>query len=347
MEAVYSREEGAETIFYNRLTKEIFSTGEPPKHLRSPAFVIWDITPRCNLKCKYCSSHGLEGELGKKQCFDVINRLGKAGVFWVQISGGEPLVRKDIFEILAYLKSKKIDTELYTNATLIDKKVAKRLKESGVGNVNISMEGLKGTYEITRGIGNFKKVLNGMNSCISAGLEVIPVIPIVKSCSNDITSLTEMLKSMCIKKVKVIDLMPVGLGRNVYDKESLSREELENTVSQLKASGLEIIPEVPIIGFEHTCDAAKTFFRIAPNGEATPCSFFSEEFSGGNINKRSINEIWNSDSFRKVRNAKLPKECFACVMKKECAGGCKIRSLIKYGNFSKPDPRCARLESFQ
>ncbi|MBU2519933.1 MAG: radical SAM protein, partial [Nanoarchaeota archaeon] len=277
MNAIKTRQDSDKTVIYNKLKKEVLFLGDDTS-LEKPVFAIWEITSKCNLNCVHCSSSDLEGEMTKEECFKVIDKLDDSGIFWVQLSGGEPLLRNDIFEILSYLRKKGIDTEIYTNGTLITKEIAKKLKILDVDNINISLDGLKQSHERIRGRETYEKTVEGIKNCLDENLDAVLTITLMKSCIGDLEKLLEFAIQKGMDKVKIIDLMPVGKGDALYKKEMLNKNEMKNVVKILKkySDRLLIIPEVPIFEFEHICDAARTFFRITPDGNITPCSFFKK-----------------------------------------------------------------------
>jgi len=142
----------------------------------APFQVVWDLTYACNLKCKHCyatAGKSLSDELTTEEALELIDRLERLGVTIIAFSGGEPLVRKDVFELTRYASEKGIYTAVATNGTLITEETAKKMKESGVGYVQISLDGVKETHEAFRGIkGCFDRTVEGIKNAVKAGLFV-------------------------------------------------------------------------------------------------------------------------------------------------------------------------------
>jgi uncharacterized radical SAM superfamily Fe-S cluster-containing enzyme len=114
-----------------------------PQKLSAPFLVVWDYTNLCNLKCKHCYANAgkfANDELTTEQKYEVVDQLDKAGVVAIAFSGGEPLMRKDLFEIASYTKEKGMYASIATNGTLISKGVAKKLKKIGIDYVEISLD---------------------------------------------------------------------------------------------------------------------------------------------------------------------------------------------------------------
>lgn len=134
------------------------------KPLVKPQSVYLMLTCRCNLKCKICTIWqyaNKNSELKTKKIFDIIDQISSMGINNIHFSGGEPLLRDDIFQILEYSKSKNLMTGLTTNGTLIDEKIAKHLCDC-VSHIQLSIDGLEKTHDYIRGSGAFKKTINGI-----------------------------------------------------------------------------------------------------------------------------------------------------------------------------------------
>ena len=140
----------------------------------APFLVVWDITYACNLRCKHCySTSGIpwKDELNTEEALKAVDVLADAGVTIIAFSGGEPLVRRDFFQIARYAADKGMFVAVATNGTLITKDMAKKMKESGIGYVQISLDGKRETYEEFRGVkGIYDKVVEGIVNTKEAGL---------------------------------------------------------------------------------------------------------------------------------------------------------------------------------
>ena len=153
--------------------------GLPKRMLRwkSPFVVVWEITHRCNLKCKHCSAATRridEREINTDEAKGVIDQLAEAGVCWLLFSGGEPLLREDFFELAHYAVDKGLAIGLASNGTLITKEIGKRLKKIGFYSIQISLDGARAeTHDSFRDVpGCFDKAIEGIKNCIDAGIEI-------------------------------------------------------------------------------------------------------------------------------------------------------------------------------
>jgi len=140
----------------------------------APFLVVWDFTYACNLRCKHCYSTAgkpWKDELATKEALKVVDVLADAGVTALAFSGGEPLIRKDFFEIASYAAKRGMFVAVATNGTMITKDIAKKMKECGINFVQISLDGKKETHEAFRGIrGIYDRVVEGVINAKDAGL---------------------------------------------------------------------------------------------------------------------------------------------------------------------------------
>ncbi|UCH71784.1 MAG: radical SAM protein, partial [Thermoplasmatales archaeon] len=137
----------------------------------APFLVVWDITYACNLKCKHCYANAgktLKDEMTTDEAMQAIDKLDRASVPAIAFSGGEPLVRKDIFELTSYAQDKGIYVGMATNGTMISEQKAREMKESGVQFVQISLDGSSAeTHDSFRGIkGVYDKTIEGIKNCV-------------------------------------------------------------------------------------------------------------------------------------------------------------------------------------
>ncbi|EMS77234.1 radical SAM protein [Desulfotignum phosphitoxidans] len=144
-------------------------------HGRSGIVVIWNLTNRCNLSCPHCYTHAtskkLSNELDTRQCKSVIDDLARQNVMVLILSGGEPVLRPDLYELAAYARDKKILCALSTNGTLINDLHLRKILKSGIGYVGISIDGIGRNHDEFRGKqGAYAASLNAIRLCRDAGL---------------------------------------------------------------------------------------------------------------------------------------------------------------------------------
>jgi sulfatase maturation enzyme AslB (radical SAM superfamily) len=177
---------------------------QTPQTTAAPFLVVWQLTNICNLRCKHCYASSERkpkpDELTTEETKKLIDELARCGVVAIAFSGGEPLMRKDFFEIAAYAKKNDFYVSVATNGTLITPTMAKKLKEC-VDYVEISLDGMKKTHEKFRGIpGAFDRTIRGVKNCVKEGLDVCIAPTITKYNLNEIPELLELAKKLRVKR---------------------------------------------------------------------------------------------------------------------------------------------------
>jgi radical SAM protein with 4Fe4S-binding SPASM domain len=342
--------------------------------------VFWNITGQCNLACSYCylgAGEKLSDELTTGECYAVIDDLSGAGVPLLIISGGEPLVRKDIDKILAYAQEKKVKTALSSNGTLIDRRAALRLQELGVEYVGISLDGATAaTHDHIRGIpGSFHRSLDGLRECVSARLPCGIRMTLTKENRDEIFPLIDLALRLSVPRFCLYWLVPSGRGSREYLNKQISAEDamriFENLCSrarQIDPKTLEILTvdapqdsiqllsflkreQVP--GYDHAfellrrqgyhCSAGERIVNIDPCGNVYPCQFAqSPEFLLGNVRDSPFSELWKGEKNSAIRLFHQDVEigCSTCPSYNMCRGGCHIRAHFSANGDRICDPFC-------
>jgi radical SAM protein with 4Fe4S-binding SPASM domain len=345
--------------------------------LKSPLFISWEITSACNLSCKHCrASENISCSSTLHPSFNAYKRIiiefAKNEVFMVGVTGGEPLLHPYIFDILNELKKNNLSIILYTNATLINDKNAKMLKEilSNDDIVHVSLDG--GNLEsndLQRGKGTFDKVLFALDCLkeheIKVRLNIVPTIFNVDS----IEDLCEIAIEKNVSEFGASPLMTIGRAktgelapniRKLFDVEIRVAERLKNSgvnyiggISGNISNFLEI-PELFDFGIYKLereissvkiCDAGNRKIFIDALGDVYPCSLFAGylEFICGNLFNDNLQHIWNSNKFNIFREGiAVCSTCKNCRLFSVCNGGCMALSFSHFGKLNYPDPRCKK-----
>ena len=320
-----------------------------------PFAIGWCITNECNLRCKHCnmrSGKKLQNELSFDECKRIIDELSENKVQKIMFSGGEPLTRKDFFEITDYAFNKGITISLTTNSLLLtDEIIEKYLYKFEI--IRVSLDGpnsilheflrnKKGSYEIT--IRNIEKMVN-------FGINVGIVTCVSKKNINDLQKMAILLEKLSIKKWFLPLLSPSGRGENIID-EALSPLEVRKFLIDIneisKNVSYEINLDTPYCVLldddqksnnNSACPAAITELVILANGDVTPCCQLP--LSAGNCLRDGIKYIWNqSILFNNFRNRALIKgNCSKCKYLMQC-GGCRANAYTKYGDYLEGDDMC-------
>jgi radical SAM protein with 4Fe4S-binding SPASM domain len=354
-----------------------------PQTAGAPFLVVWNYTNACNLRCKHCYQNADKptlGELTTIQRKEVVDQLDEERVVAVAFSGGEPLMSEDFFEVAGYAAKKGLYVSLASNGTMITRSVARRLKESGVGYVDVSLDGARAeTHESFRGVpGCFEKTMNGIRNLVDEGITACAAVTASKHNLMEIPEIIELAKRTKVKRVIVFNFIPTGRGQEqkrldltpterehllekVYDE--LVKGEIETlcTAPQLArvclAKSLETNHDIfapthfyaadlgekvkGLSDFIGGCGAGRIYCAIQPNGQVTPCVFMP--IVVGDLTKHSLNEIWRrSPILAALRDrGKLKGRCGNCHYKNVC-GGCRARAYAYYQDYLAPDPGCIR-----
>ena len=343
--------------------------------------VVWNSTKTCNLKCIHCyadadmKSH--EGELTTSQAKRFIEDLGQFNVPVLLFSGGEPLVRDDIFELADYCHKYNIRPTFSTNGTLITKEVAKKIKQAGVGYVGISIDGIGEDNDKFRGQkGAFDAALRGIRNCIEVGQRVGLRFTINRNNYKSLNEIFQLIKEENIDRVCFYHLVYSGRGSEMI-KEDITHEEtrqamdiiIEHTL-KFKHQGIQ----KEILTVDNHADGIYLYLKmkeenpdLADNilslismngGNRSGIAFgavdglgyvhpdqFSQNHTFGNIKKRSFGEIWTDISNPilkglKERKPLLKGRCDDCKWIDQCNGNFRARAEAVYDDFWETDPAC-------
>jgi len=196
---------------------------ETRDYYSAPNSVLFDITYRCNMVCKHCLIGGFpkEDEMNLNQIQSVLEKLKEAGVFRVHFSGGEPLIRKDIFDILKIASDLNFGITLSSNGLLLNGRVFSRLKELDVFCFQVSLDGIGKTHDDFRGVeGAYEKAVAALKTAASMGFYTVMSTTIIPQNLNEISPLLDLAVSLEVSSFKLNEFMPVGKGQT--NKEDLT-----------------------------------------------------------------------------------------------------------------------------
>ena len=351
----------------------------------APFLVVWDYTYRCNLKCRHCYSNAGKSsqEMTTEEALNVVDQLADFGVVALAFSGGEPLMRKDFFEVAKHAADCGLYVSLATNGTLIGKSTAKKLKDIGVHYVEISLDGsCAKTHDTFRGFdGAFEMALRGLKNCIEQNLCTSIATTLTKMNLREIPEILELAEKIGVNRFTLFNFIPTGRGEEIVlqDVSPKEREEimlfmLNKLLTGCKVTILTTIPQlarvavtyqnpegevfIPMAHMQTTkvsgralaladfiggCGAGRLYCAIEPNGDVKPCVFIP--IVVGNVKNEEFRDIWlNSDLFNALRNREnLKGACGKCEFKYIC-GGCRARALAYNHDILAPDPGCIIVE---
>ncbi|HID43622.1 MAG TPA: radical SAM protein [Archaeoglobaceae archaeon] len=345
----------------------------------APFQVVWDVTYACNLMCKHCYSTAgkrIEDELTTEEAFQAIDKFDRFGVTSIAFSGGEPLVRKDFFDLTKYADEKGIYVAVATNGTLITEGMAEKMKKSGIKYVQISLDGLRDTHSSFRGIdGVFDRTVEGIKNCVKNGFFVNVSMVVTRYNYHEVNDVINLCEKLGVDWFMHYNFIPTGRGREILDKE-ITPEERENLLKMLysrnRTSNISLLSTAPqfarvalqceaeiipthfyniegerlksLSEFIGGCGAGRFYIAMRANGDIQPCVFFPLRV--GNIREDDLTDLWlNSKVFRELRNKGLIEGCGDCNYRYVC-GGCRARAYSYYGDYLKPDPGCIKNKKY-
>ncbi|MDM8526388.1 heme b synthase [Desulfococcaceae bacterium HSG8] len=335
--------------------------------------VAWEITRNCNLNCIHCRAAATKGpysgELDTDSCFRLLDQIAETGTPIVILTGGEPMLRPDIYRIADYGTGKGLRMVMAPNGTLISEKSAGQLADSGIKRISISLDGAtKERHDSFRAVdGAFDNALRGIRYAKDAGIEFQINTTITKANLDEIPRIQEIAVELGAVAHHIFLLVPTGRGKYIIDQE-ISAEEYEKTLNwfydqrektplQLKATCAPHYYRIlrqraredgKSVTFQtHGLDAVTRgclggtgFCFISHRGIVQPCGFLN--INCGDVTKSSFKEIWNhSEVFLSLRDFdQLKGKCGKCAYKRVC-GGCRARAYEATGDFLAEEPLCS------
>ena len=336
-----------------------------PQKEHSPFLISWNLTKRCNLKCDHCyldadELEGGAGDLPTEEVLRIVDDIaGYAPGAMLILTGGEPLLRPDLFDIAKRASGGGLSVVLGTNGTLINEEIAKKLKEAGVQGVGISLDSiLPESHDAFRGLkGAFGKTVASIDALKKAGLDFQVQFTVTRKNYDEIPGLIELAAEKGARAANVFFLVCTGRGQEMTD---ITPEQYEKMLQYLtEAEGfyagkmmvrarcaphfLRVVqqkaPDSPVMkGATSGCIAGTGYFRITPEGDVTPCPYMPGAV--GNVRKQPLSEIWESSHvFESLRNPMYNGKCADCRYNEVC-GGCRARALSATGDMMGEDPWC-------
>ncbi len=333
-----------------------------------PYLVAVNLTRRCNLACDHCyldadrRSVPAPGELSSGEFAALFREIGaRAPGTILVLTGGEPLLRPDLEELVLSGAEAGLRMVLGTNGVLLTRERALRLKAAGLEGAGISLDAVSAQpHDDFRGMsGAFAASCRAVRVCLEAGLHAQIHFTVTRANRHQIGDAVEMAKSLGAGIINFFFLVCVGRGESRMDLTAAEYEESlrQIAVAQKSAKGIlvqsrctphfkrilhQANPEDPFTratGYDGGgCPAGTHYCRITPTGEMTPCPYM--ELSGGNIRERGFWNIWEqAPLFHSLRNPGLLQgRCGGCEYRDIC-GGCRARALVS-GNLMGEDPSC-------
>ncbi|AFV24699.1 radical SAM family Fe-S protein [Methanolobus psychrophilus R15] len=339
---------------------------------KPPRLIAWETTAGCNLSCRHCrgssTSRKPAGELTTEEAMRFIDEIAQIGNPILILSGGEPLVREDIYDLASYAVGKGLSVALATNGTLVTPEVASHLKDVGVRRISVSLDGASPqTHDDFRCMpGAFDGAMCGIDAIKDAGIGFQINTTITKRNLTEIPAILEMATEIGAEALHIFLLVPTGRGKELeeeeippveyervlnwfYDQQKTAKIQLKATCAphyfrimrqRAKKEGIEIT--VKTHGYEAMtkgCLGGTGFCFVSSTGEVYPCGYLPA--LAGSIKEQNFKDIWeNSQVFNDLRDpSRLKGKCGDCEYNKVCAG-CRARAYAATGDYLAEEPYC-------
>ncbi|MBI5681966.1 MAG: radical SAM protein [Deltaproteobacteria bacterium] len=331
----------------------------------TPFLISWNITKRCNLKCRHCYLDAAElsspkGELTSDEALALVDDIASINPNTMLIlTGGEPLLRDDVFDIAKYASSKGLMVVLGTNGSLIDDDTACKISESNIKGIGISIDSLKPlSHDRFRGLdGAWGKTVSGIEALKRRNIDFQLQITVTKNNYDEIPAVIEYAYKKGARAVNVFFLVCIGRGQEMTDITPKQYEEmlvyLANAQKEYEDKIMvrarcaphflrvvqQINPDSEIMkGATSGCLAGTHYFRITPEGDVTPCPYLPTV--AGNVRKQRLSDIWvHADIFKTLRDPVYKGNCKDCEFNEVC-GGCRARAYAEKGDVMEGDSWC-------
>lgn len=344
--------------------------------------VVWNLTRTCNLKCVHCytdsEARKYSGELSTEQAMAVLDDLADFKVPAVLFSGGEPLVRPDLFDLAAYARSKGLHVVLSTNGTLIDRPTAQRLKDLQFSYVGISLDSaVPEVHDKFRGMeGAFDRTMRGFRHCKEVGQKVGLRLTLTPQTCFELDKLFDLIDREGIDRACFYHLCPSGRGKELLALPHDDARKAMDTIFRRTKGFIDAGKRVEILTVDNHADGPYLYLKMKAqkhpraeqvlnmlqwNGGARYSSgvgianinFYGEvhadQFSMfrsfGNVKQRKFSEIWQDTSHPimaglKDRLPMLKGRCASCRFREVCGGSLRARAEVATGDPWAPDPAC-------
>jgi mycofactocin biosynthetic radical S-adenosylmethionine protein MftC len=328
--------------------------------LDAPICLTWELTYACNLQCVHClSSSGQRDprELTTAEAKRVLDELHDLQVFYINIGGGEPMVRRDFFELVQYSIARDIGVKFSTNGTFIDAEKARRLAAMEYLDIQISLDGIDAsTNDAVRGGGSYAMARRAMEHLAAANFGPFKISVVVTRHNVDQLDGFKALADSYGAQLRVTRLRPSGRGADTwYDLHPTNAQQRQifdwllakgetvltgDSFFHLNALGTESGDSLPGLNM---CGAGRVVCLIDPIGDVYACPFvIHDQFKAGSVRDAGgFAKVWkHSDLFRELRQPQSAGACASCGSYDACQGGCMAAKFFTGLPLDGPDPEC-------
>jgi len=326
--------------------------------LKGPLSAIVEVTGKCNLECAICLNNSGPSVSSKQLSFErictLIDELSALSTTSITLSGGECFLRKDIFDIFEYARTR-MPVTFSTNGTLLTEKTVGNLLEDGIAGVIVDIHSCnQEIHDHVTGVkGSFTKAHQGVKTCLEAGIPCSIDMTVTKMNMSTLEETIDFAYNLGVDMV-VNKFIPTGRGKVNREKLELTQKEYKKVLS-LFYEKQKALKDTMRLQFDHIpyesllldqntftgCDAGLNVCKITPEGEVHACPFLP--VSVGNVLEQSFTEIWQttpSTTLQKLRKRQYLKgKCSVCDHRTPC-GGCRAFAYACTDDFLEEDPSC-------
>jgi heme b synthase len=335
--------------------------------------IAWEITRQCNLSCVHCRASAQKGpypdELTTDECLKLVDDIASFSSPIIILTGGEPLLREDVFDIARYGSQKGLRLVMAVNGTLVDETTARKIQDAAIQRISVSIDGATAeSHDQFRQVtGAFEGALRGIRSAKKVGLEFQINTTVTRHNADELEAILNLAIDLGAAAHHVFLLVPTGRGRELRDQQVTAQkyeEILTWFYKQKKESPLHLKAtcapqfyrilrqqarkEGRIVTYENYgldattrgCLGGVSFCFISNVGQVQPCGFL--ELNCGNIRQNTLEHIWKtSQIFQDLRDFNnYQGRCGRCEYRRVC-GGCRARAYEMSGDVLAEEPYCA------
>jgi mycofactocin radical SAM maturase len=324
--------------------------------LDAPICLTWELTYACNLACVHClSSSGQrdDRELTTAEAKRVLDELRDLQVFYINIGGGEPMIRRDFFELVEYSIASDIGVKFSTNGAFIDAEKARRLASMDYLDIQISLDGLDAaTNDAVRGVGSYDTARRAMDNLAAANFGPFKISIVVTRHNVDQFDGFKALADSYGAHLRVTRLRPSGRGADTWHDLHPTNPQQVQIYKWLLAHGDNVLTGdsffhlnalgEPLPGL-NMCGAGRVVCLIDPIGDVYACPFvIHDQFKAGSVrDEGGFAKVWKeSQLFRELREPQSAGACASCGNYDSCQGGCMAAKFFTGLPLDGPDPEC-------
>lgn len=341
-----------------------------------PKWIAWEITRRCNLNCVHCRSSSrmeVEGhpDFPTEEGRRVIDDIASYAKPVIVLSGGEPLLRSDVFDLARYGTDKRLRMCIATNGTLVTKEICKKVKDAGIKMVSLSLDGASDAVhdDFRSQKGAFAGTINAARLFREYGISFLINSSFTKRNQEEIPKVYRLAKDLGATAWYMFMIVPTGRGEQIMN-ELISKEDYEEILDwhyQMEKQEKDLLVRPTCAphyyrvvlqkqkedgekferrslkfstGGSKGCIAGQVIALIDVDGNVLPCSYFPK--FAGNVREKSFRDIWeNSELFQELRDfRKYKNKCGSCEFINVC-GGCRARAYSVTGDYLEEEPFCS------